>query len=64
MVMALSTTDCQSEPHGTGGRNAIKDAIDSKLLWINAPFLIDLCVAVKASSNTLFISCVRQQVAG
>ena len=61
--MALSTSDCESQPDRARGSNAIEDAVDSELLRINTAFLIDLSVAMKAGRNTLIIGGFRQEVA-
>ena len=62
VIMALSTTYGKSKPHSARGRDAIKDAVDTKLLWINTAFLVDLGIAMKSCGHALVVGGVWQQV--
>ena len=47
MIVALRAADRQAEPDRAGRGHAIEDAVDAKLFLVDAPFLIDLRVAMK-----------------
>src|SRR5579884_4319655 len=64
MIMALATADCQAKENRAGCVDAIDNRLNAELFWIDAAFLIFLCITMETGSDALFSRCIRQQIAG
>ena len=64
MRMALCTADGESKPRGCSGANPVDHGEITKLQRINAAFLVDHGVAMKARGNDVVGCGIWQQVAG
>ena len=64
VVVALGAADGEAEPDGAGGGDAIEDAVDAELFFVDAAFLVDLGVAMEAGGDFLAFGGVGQEVAG
>src|SRR3954463_14071800 len=63
MVVTLRAADREPKKNGAEGVNTIHHRLDAELLGIDAAFLVDLGIAVKASGDFLIESGVREKVA-
>src|SRR4051794_13389162 len=63
VVVALRTSNRQSEKRCCGGIDPIDDRFNPELFGINPTFLINLRITVKARGNLLVNGGIRQKVA-
>ncbi|MCG3163389.1 MAG: hypothetical protein JMDDDDMK_04795 [Acidobacteria bacterium] len=62
VVVALSAIDRQAEERLADGVNAVNDAFDAELFWVNAAFLVEHRISQKARRHPVVQRGLRQQI--